>query len=380
LGEEKITLLDEIPAAKSESTKQRVTLKQIAEKAGLSVATIDRVINGRRPVRRATAVRVQSAADALGYKSAVPINETGLEPIRCAVLLQKETTFIYQSIAEELTQASQSATRRRVELKVEFVENYLDPSNVAERMHLAGDQMDIIVAVATESPYISEAIAILAGRRIPVMALLSDLSAPDLAAYVGMNDRIAGRTAAWAISRCASQPGSVGILIGSHGYLCQEDREIGFRTYFREKAPSFTILESAVCNDDPEIAYKETLEMLHGSEKLVGLYSVGGGTKGTIRALEESQLSTRPAYVCHPLTPATRGGLIRGTVDVVIAPDIPELARATIQMCVKLKEPAHLTKRTAIVPFVIYTSENVVESSGLTTMFLENRKELFQPG
>jgi LacI family transcriptional regulator len=373
-------LLDGIPAAKSEPTKRRVTLKQIAEEAGLSVATIDRVINGRRPVRRATAVRVRSAADALGYKSAILIDESGLEPIRCAVLLQKKTTFIYQNIAEELTQASQSATSRRVELKVEFVENYLDPSSVAERMHSVGNQMDILVAVATESPYISEAIAVLAGRRIPVVALLSDLSAPDLAAYVGLNDRTAGRTAAWAIARCASQPGSVGILIGSHGYLGQEDREIGFRTYFREKAPGFKILEPAVCNDDPEIAYKLTLEMVHGSEKLVGLYSVGGGTRGTIRALEESQLSTRPAYVCHPLTPATRRGLIRGTVDVVIAPDIRELARATIQMCLKLKEAAHLTKQAAIVPFVIYTSENVVESTGLATMFLGNRKELCQPG
>ena len=382
-------MLDEIPAAKSEPTKQRVTLKQIAEKAGLSVATIDRVINGRRPVRRATAVRVRSAADALGYKSAIPIDESGLEPVRCAVLLQKKTTFIYQNIAEELTQASQSATGRRVELNVEFVENYLDPSYVAERMRSVGSQTDILVVVATDSSYTSEMIGVLAGRGIPVAALLSDLSAPDLAGYVGINDRIAGRTAAWAIARCASQPGSVGILIGSHGYLGQEDREIGFRTYFREKAPNFKVLESAVCNDDPEIAYEEALKMLHGSEKLVGLYSVGGGTRGAIRAIEENQLSGKPAYICHPLTPATREGLIRGTVDLIIAPDIPELARATIQMCRKLKEAALVTKQTAIVPFVIYTSENVPESlrqassstrwSTSLAMLHGNQKNLYAP-
>jgi hypothetical protein len=77
---------------------------------------------------------------------------------------------------------------------------------------------------------------------------------------------------------------------------------------------------------------------------------------------------------------STRGGLIRGTVDVIIAPDIPELARTTIQMCLKLKEAAHLTKQAAIVPFVIYTSENVAESTGITTMFLGNKKELYQRG
>jgi LacI family transcriptional regulator len=370
-------LLDVIPAPTNELTKRRITLKQIADKAGLSVATIDRVINGRRPVRQATAMRVQSAAEALGYKSLPSINvDPSREPVRCAVLLQKKTTFIYQNLAEELTRVSQSAIGPRVELSVEFVEKYLDPLHVAERMRLLNEQTDILVVVATDSPYISEAIEVLASHDIPVVSLLSDLSAPHLAAYVGINDRIAGRTAGWAISHCASQPGPVGILIGSHGYLGQENREIGFRTYFREKAPKFKVLEPVVCNDDPEIAFKETLEMLHGPEKLVGLYSVGGGSKGTIRALEESDLSPRPAYVCHPLTPATRSGLIRGTVDVLLAPDIPELARATIQMCLKLKQSPHLTKQAAIVPFVIYTSENVLGSTGLKTMFLGDSKEL----
>jgi ABC-type sugar transport system substrate-binding protein len=124
-----------------------------------------------------------------------------------------------------------------------------------------------------------------------------------------------------------------------------------------------------------ELAFKETFEILHGSEKLVGLYSVGGGSNGTIRAIEERELMTRPAYVCHPLTPSTRGGLIRGTVDVILAPDVPELARATIRMCLKLKQAPHLTKQTAIVPFVIYTSENVLESTAdsLKTTFLEDK-------
>jgi LacI family transcriptional regulator len=270
---------------------------------------------------------VQSAAEALGYQHGVPIHDSlGLEPIKCAVLLQKKTTFFYQNLAEELIQASQSGADPAVELTVEFMEDYLEASKVAEHVHSTGEGADLLAVVATDSPYISEAIDALAARHIPVVALLSDLSAPNLAGYVGINDRIAGRTAAWAIARCARQPGSIGILIGSHGYLGQEDREIGFRSYFREKAPEFKILEPIVCGDDPDVAHKETLQILRGSEKLVGLYSVGGGVTGTIRAFEESGLSTKPAYVCHVLTPPTRGSLIRGTVDVVLAPDMPQLA------------------------------------------------------
>jgi hypothetical protein len=230
-------------AAKNGPMKRRVTIKQIAQEAGLSVATVDRVISGRRSVRRATATRVQSAAEALGYQPGVPIHGSlGLEPIKCAVLLQKKTTLFYQNLAEELIQASQSAADPAVELTVEFMEDYLEASKVAEHVHSTGEGADLLAVVATDSPYISEAIDALAARHIPVVALLSDLSAPNLAGYVGINDRIAGRTAAWAIARCARQPGSIGILIGSHGYLGQKTGRSDFEAIFARKRPSLRFL------------------------------------------------------------------------------------------------------------------------------------------
>jgi hypothetical protein len=50
---------------------------------------------------------------------------------------------------------------------------------VAERMRLLDEQTNILVVVATDNPYISEAIEVLASRRIPVVRLPSDLSAPQ---------------------------------------------------------------------------------------------------------------------------------------------------------------------------------------------------------
>jgi LacI family transcriptional regulator len=119
-----------------------------------------------------------------------------------------------------------------------------------------------VAVVATESSYVSEAIDFLMERRTPVVALLSDLSSTNLAGYVGINNRMAGRTAAWAIAHCARQTGIVGVLIGSHGYLGQEEREIGFRSFFRAKALDFKVLEPIVCLDEPEKAYKQTIELL----------------------------------------------------------------------------------------------------------------------
>lgn len=342
--------------------KRRVTVRQIAEKAQLSVATVDRVINGRTTVRRATALRVQSAAHALGYQFTVPMRlrtEEAPQSIKCVFLLQRRASSFYQQLAEELQQTSQPDPLQGVQVIIQHMDNYLEPAKVAETLRSVQGQVDAVAVVATESNAVSDAIEFLAERQTPVVALLSDLLSPKLAGYAGINNRMAGRTAAWAIARCAHRPGKLGVLIGSHGYIGQEEREIGFRSYFREKGLEFKVLEPAVCLDDPEIAYKQTLELLQTTEELIGIYNVGGGASGVLQAIEETQPSPKLAYVCHELTPVTRAGLSAGTIDLVLAHDVPELARSALKLVADLKKASPGRKQSVVVPFNIYTSENI---------------------
>ena len=49
----------------------RVTIHDVAREAGVSVATVSKVINGRYGVSRATSARVQTVIDGLGYESSL---------------------------------------------------------------------------------------------------------------------------------------------------------------------------------------------------------------------------------------------------------------------------------------------------------------------
>jgi len=355
-------MFDDLSGPPPGLVKRRVTVRQIAEKAQLSVATVDRVINGRTTVRRASALRVQSAAQALGYQFSVPM-KVRLDPApqatKCAFLLQKKSSFFYQRIVEELDETVRRDPTLEVELTVELMDDYLEPAAVSKKLRNIGSQVDAVAVVAIESSAVSDAIESLAEHQTPVVALLSDISSPSLAGYVGINNRMAGRTAAWAIARCAKRSGTVGVLIGSHGYIGQEEREIGFRSYFREKGLEFKVLEPLVCLDENENAYKQTLELLKATDELVGIYNVGGGASGVLHAIEETRLSRKLAYACHELTPTTRSGLSAGTIDVVLAHDVPELARSALNMLVDLKSAPTGRKQSSIVPFEIYTSENI---------------------
>lgn len=79
------------------------------------------------------------------------------------------------------------------------------------------------------------------------------------------------------IARGAKRPGKVAIFVGSHRFTGHELREVGFKSYFREHAPGFTVLDTFVNLETSEITHETTVNLLNEHPDLVGLYIAGGG-------------------------------------------------------------------------------------------------------
>ena len=92
---------------------KRPTIADLAKTSGVSVATIDRVLNGRLPVREETARRVYDAANAIGYHAAGLIKQRlqqDLPQYRLGFILQRPNQAFYQAFARELELAVNAAT------------------------------------------------------------------------------------------------------------------------------------------------------------------------------------------------------------------------------------------------------------------------------
>ena len=83
---------------------KRPTITDLARHAGVSVATVDRVLNRRLPVREDTARRVATAAEAIGYHAAGLLKRRLSEVPRRTLgfLLQKRQDSFYQAFGAEL--------------------------------------------------------------------------------------------------------------------------------------------------------------------------------------------------------------------------------------------------------------------------------------
>ena len=342
---------------------RRPTVADVAKAAGVSVATVDRVLNKRHPVREQTTLRVLRAAEAIGFYATDLLKQRARpdtpERVLGFVLQKRDEGTFYADLATALTEAARRATGFRCRALIDFAAE-LSPAAIVEKLIALGETAHAVAVVAVDHPTITEAVSQLRDRGAPTFALLTGLTAPSCAGYAGIDNRQAGRMAAWAIARTAEKPGAVGLFVGSHRYLGHELREIGFRSYFREHAPQFQVLDALVNLEEKRIAYEATLELLQRRRDLAGLYVAGGGMEGVIAALREEGRAGSLSVVVHELTADSRAALIDDVVTVVIGTPVPALARRTVDAMLRAVEQRDgESGRQLLLPFEIYTSENV---------------------
>ncbi|MDE2385137.1 MAG: LacI family DNA-binding transcriptional regulator [Alphaproteobacteria bacterium] len=338
----------------------RPTITDLAKKAGVSVATVDRVLNRRLPVSSDTALRVVEAAEAIGYHAAGllkrRINETPQR--RLAFLLQKPDAF-YTLFGKELVAATKSAIAIEGKPSLEFVED-LVPAKIAERLRQVAAKADAVAVVAMDHPQVNEAVDEIVAAGKPVFTLLSNITTPSVTGHLGLDSRRNGRIAGWTISRLAHKPGKIGILLGSHRYLNQELSEISFRTYMREHAPAFQLLEPIINLDDERIAYEAVVSMVNANPDLVAIYVSGGGQEGLIRALRERQGGPKIIAICNELTSAIRAALYDGVVDLSLGTPIAAIAKKLIELMARTTTGAEIPHLPPVLlPPDIYMSENI---------------------
>jgi LacI family transcriptional regulator len=311
-------------------------MADLARAAGVSVATVDRILNGREKVRGDTAARVRDAAGRIGYRGLPQIEDragTDLPQVRLGFLLQKEKQAFYQAFAREIAVAAQAHPGFRITPEIVFATSQA-PTDVAELIRRMGGRVAAVAATAVNHPAITAAVADLRAAGLPVFALLSDFAQGVREGYVGMNNLKIGRIAAWMIATAAKSPGKVGLFVGGHRWHGHELRETGFRAFFRESAPQFAVLETLVNLETRQLTYEATLDLLLRQPDLRGIYVAGGGMEGAIAALREARAPGELVLVVNEMTPESAAGLSDGYVTMVNATPLPALCRDLIGMMV----------------------------------------------
>lgn len=341
---------------------RRPTIPDLAKAAGVSVATVNRVLADQGNVRPATMDRVLSAARDIGFYGIRSIEGAVSEARpkdRFAVLLQQPGRPFYEAVGQQLREAAKSFQSRDVDLSVVFM-NDISPDAVAETIISRAEEAEALAVVAADHPLVRDAIEQVVAGGTPVIAMIAPINANCTVGFVGLDNYKVGRTAGWAFDRMCRTRGKIGVLVGNHRYRNQDLNESGFRSYCREFAPEFTILEPLTTYETSAVAREVTETLLKEHPDLSGLFISGGGITGAISAIRDAGRSGDFVAVGYELFPQTKAALIDGTLTMVIHHPLSDLARETIAGLIRAKTAgAGAGSQRSLLEFQIYTRENI---------------------
>lgn len=340
---------EDAPLNQKIAVKHAAPISEIARLAGVGTATVDRVLNDRKNVSSKTRQRVLQAQAAIESGG---IEMDRAHPWRLKVFLPEDagpsTEYLascFQDVGAQGNATIECIFTRKME-----------PAALARKLKACiGQGIDGVAFQALDDPRVRDAIAELASFDIPSVALLSGLESTALSAFVGVDNRAAGRTAGFLMGRM-SQPGKVAIISGGQLYRSHEDREMGFRAILRLDFPKIEVIGAFSGNDDIEGNHQQTCALLDTQPDLVGIYNVGGGNEGITRALKERGVETDIMLIGHNLTPKTHAYLLDRSMDVVIHQNMRVAARESVDALI-----ARLNGRTPqpnMLPVEIITREN----------------------
>jgi LacI family transcriptional regulator len=274
------------------------TLKEIAHQAGLSLATIDRVINQREGTRNSTIRRVKLAMRELRSQQD-QVFLTGRQFMIDVVMEAPDrfTSLVREALESELQSLRPAVFRCRF-----HVAEVIETQKFVKQLHqisLRGSHG--ILLKAPDHPDIVEAVNALAQKKIPVITVATDIPHSSRLAYVGIDNRAAGETAAYLIGTWLPKRAvSVLVTLSSTGFRGEEEREMGFRKALRQNFPHLNLVEVSGGLGRPQATAKLISTALHKNKNICAVYSVGGANIAILQAFRDAGRKV-DVFIAHDL-------------------------------------------------------------------------------
>jgi LacI family transcriptional regulator len=343
------------------------TVNDIARVAGVSLATVDRVINTRPGVRGVTIERVNKAIQQLGYvRDTAAANLARGRVYNILFILPGSNNEFVAFLETQINEYSKNLAADRTILSVLKVEAF-DPRAMARIItNVDPDIVDGIAIFGPETPSVRDAIDQIKKKGVLVVALVSDLPSSARDHFVGIDNVAAGQTAGQLMGRFVQgDEGKILVITGSMLARDHLERRLGFDNVMAKDFPKFDVLASLEGRDDPELLEKLLPVAFEANPDISGIYSSAAGNAGLISFLRKRNFEQKIVVVGHELTPISREALEKGIFDAIISQDSGHLVRSAVRILRARSDHLPINPAQEQIRIDVYLKENMPPVSGV---------------
>ncbi len=326
----------------------------------MSLATVDRVLNGRAGVRKTTREKVEKAVAALNYSRDVGASLLArAKTVKIHFLLPGGDNPFMENLASAIRSFSRLQGENRTRIEVTRVEA-LNPSALSGAINKLGPKnCDCAIIVATDDESVRKSIDRASLKGVRVVTLVSDNPSSRRSCFVGIDNVAAGRTAGSLMGRFCAASARIGLIVGSMGLRDHRERFIGFHDLVLEEFPGLELVGPVEGFDDAHETAKRTQELLADYPDLAGIYSMGAGNAGIISALTSIGRTRSTRVIVHELTRDSIEGLRAGIIDVVLDQNPKGEVSAAIELARQLSAGAELPPGDKPIDIGLFLRDNL---------------------
>lgn len=325
------------------------TIKEIAELAGVSRGTVDRVLNHRGFVNADTEKKVLEIANLLNYqpnKAGMALAAQKKKYMIGVLLFGEENPFFDEVTAgldaklEELSIYGCTVIRKRIPFDLK---TQLDAIDALKEEGIHG-----LILSPYNAPEIQLKIDELWENGIPCVTINTDIPHSKRIAYVGSDYHKCGRIAANLLQLMTNQAVKVGIITGSHNILCHEERIIGFSDYIADHHLPIEIIKIHENDDDDYKSYEAVSTLLAAHPDINALYFTAAGVYGGCRAIINAARKVPPVVITFDAVPTTKNMLKNGIVTATICQHPEEQGARSLALLVDYLLTGKLPEQSVI--------------------------------
>ena len=296
------------------------TIKEIAELAGVSRGTVDRVLNNRGAVNPATEEKIREIVKALDYRP----NRAGLvlaaqkKNLKLGVILFSQNNPFFEDVLKGVKNKAGELAEYNCSVIIRQVCYDVDEQLKAIEDLVEIDEISGLAIAPYNDSQISDKINELWEKGIPTVTLNTDIEHSHRIAYVGSNYTKSGETAAGLMHLLTYGDVNLGVVSGSPKILCHTERIAGFENKIKKAYPNIHITGTVVNNDDDFESYDQTLELLRRFPEINALFFAAGGVYGGCRAVMNLHREKKITILAFDKVPTTKelveDGIIAATI------------------------------------------------------------------
>ncbi len=368
-----------IPSLRAGSSHR---IRDIAEQAGLSETTVDRVVHARAGVSARAIRQVEEAIRDLDRQATQ--SRLGARTLLIDLVMSAPkhvSGVVREALEAHLAELHLATVRTRFHLRENATTTEL--AGILDGIGRRGRPSHGVLLTGPDAPEIADAVGRLVERRVPVITLGSDIRGCGRTAYVGPDEVSAGASAAYLLAGwLEATPGAVLVATDRDPASAERERLAAFWETLAHLDPAREVVEisgietpkaagsnvagSDAATDGPDADAGEpdaspsasVADLLATRTDVGGVYATAGGHRKILAALAAAGVAPR-AFLAHGLDPETEDLLRSGALSAVLHHDVEADVRHGLTELFRWHSLLPGTATTWAAPVLVVTRYNI---------------------